>query len=163
MLLALATYNNSDPGWSASGTDAPIRNLAGITGAFLSDVLFSLVGYAAFLIPVLLAYRAGRILLRDDDQLSTDWTLFGLRALGLVLVIIAATSIAALNDQGASGLPQGAGGILGQGIGQSFDSAFSPVGARLILLAVFLAGLTMFADISWLAVTDYLGNQCIKL
>ena len=163
MLLALATYNHSDPGWSASGTDAPIRNLAGITGAFLSDVLFSLVGYAAFLIPVLLAYRAGRILLRNDDQLPTDWTLFGLRALGLVLVIIAATSIAALNDQGASGLPQGAGGILGQGIGQSFDSAFSPVGARLILLAVFLAGLTMFADISWLAVTDYLGKQCIKL
>lgn len=163
MLLALATYHPSDPGWSASGSEESIHNLAGITGAFLSDALFSLLGYAAFLIPVLLAFRASRMLIRGEDPPLTDWTLLGLQSLGLVLLIVAATSIAALNDQGLSDLPQGAGGILGDGIGQRFDNALNPVGARLTLLAMFLAGLTMFADISWLAVIDYTGKQCINL
>ena len=163
MLLALATYHPSDPGWSASGSEESIHNLAGITGAFLSDALFSLLGYAAFLIPVLLAFRASRMLIRGEDPPLTDWTLLGLQSLGLVLLIVAATSIAALNDQGLSDLPQGAGGILGDGIGQRFDNALNPVGARLTLLAMFLAGLTMFADISWLAVIDYTGKQCISL
>ena len=163
MLLALATYHPSDPGWSASGSEESIHNLAGITGAFLSDALFSLLGYAAFLIPVLLAFRASRMLIRGEDPPLTDWTLVGLQSLGLVLLIVAATSIAALNDQGLSDLPQGAGGILGDGIGQRFDNALNPVGARLTLLAMFLAGLTMFADISWLAVIDYTGKQCISL
>jgi len=163
MLLALATYHPSDPGWSASGSEESIHNLAGITGAFLSDALFSLLGYAGFLIPVLLAFRASRMLIRGEDPPLTDWTLLGLQSLGLVLLIVAATSIAALNDQGLSDLPQGAGGILGDGIGQRFDNALNPVGARLTLLAMFLAGLTMFADISWLAVIDYTGKQCISL
>ena len=163
MLLALMTYDPQDPGWSASGGSDRVSNLAGITGAFLADVCFSLVGYAAFVIPLLLAYRALRILLRDDDHVPADWTLLGLRALGFILVIIASTSLAALNDQGLSGLPQGAGGILGEGIGGGFDSAFSPVGARLILVAVFLAGLTVFADISWLAVTETLGQTCLTI
>lgn len=163
MLLALATYHPSDPGWSASGSEESIHNLAGITGAFLSDALFSLLGYAAFLIPVLLAFRASRMLIRGEDPPPADWTLVGLQSLGLVLLIVAATSIAALNDQGLSDLPQGAGGILGDGIGQRFDNALNPVGARLTLLAMFLAGLTMFADISWLAVIDYTGKQCINL
>ena len=102
MLLALATYHPSDPGWSASGSEESIHNLAGITGAFLSDALFSLLGYAAFLIPVLLAFRASRMLIRGEDPPLTDWTLLGLQSLGLVLLIVAATSIAALNDQGLS-------------------------------------------------------------
>ena len=158
MLLALVTYDPQDPGWSASARADEVANLAGITGAFLADICFSLVGYAAFVIPLLLAYRALRILLRDDDHVPADWTLVGLRALGFILVIVATTSLAALNDHGQSSLPQGAGGILGAGIGDGFDGAFSPVGARLILVAVFLAGLTVFADISWLAVAERLGQ-----
>lgn len=157
VLLALVSYDGADPGWSASGTGS-VRNLGGITGAFLADVFFSLIGYAAYLVPLLLAYRAVRILLVQDDHEPLDWTLLGLRGLGFVLVVIAATSIAALNDPGSSGLPQGAGGILGAGIGAGFDAAFSPVGARLILLAVFLLGLTVFADISWLRLSEQLGR-----
>jgi len=161
VLLALVSYDGADPGWSASGSGGAIHNLAGITGAFLADVFFSLVGYGAYLVPFLLGYRAIRILTHEDNHQPMDWTLFGLRTLGMILAIIAATSLAALNDLGASGLPQGAGGILGAGIGSGFDAAFSPVGARLTLLAVFLFGLTIFADISWLLVTEQVGGAII--
>ena len=94
------------------------RNLGGPTGAWLADVFFSLVGYAAYLFPLLLAYRALIILLERHEDKGFDWLTFGIRALGLVLVMIAGTALAAMNDTGTSALPQGAGGILGQAIGE---------------------------------------------
>jgi len=157
LLLALMTYSPRDPGWSATGSGAKIANMGGPTGAWMADVFFSLVGYAAYLFPLLLAYRAVIILLERHQDKHFDWMTFGIRALGLVLVMIAGTALASMNDLGNSGLPQGAGGILGQAIGDGFTVAFSAVGSRLILLAVFLFGMTIFTDLSWLRLMDKLG------
>ena len=162
ILLALVSFHTGDPGWSASGSGARVQNLAGITGAYLADILYSLVGYAAYLIPLLLAYRAVSLLFKEDDHAPVNWTLLGLRAVGLLLCVIAGTALAALNDFGQSNLPQGAGGIMGGSIAGGFDAAFSPVGARLILIAVFLLGLTVFADISWLKLIENLGAVVLK-
>jgi S-DNA-T family DNA segregation ATPase FtsK/SpoIIIE len=161
LMMALMTYSPQDPGWSATGSGAKISNLGGPTGAWLADVFFSLIGFAAYLFPLLLAYRALIILLERHEHKGFDWLTFGIRALGLVLVMIAGTALAAMNDTGASGLPQGAGGILGQAIGDAFTLAFSAVGSRLILLAVFLFGMTIFTDLSWLTLMDKLGKWSI--
>ncbi|MEH6587783.1 MAG: DNA translocase FtsK 4TM domain-containing protein [Halioglobus sp.] len=161
LLLALFTYSPQDPGWSASGSGGGIANLGGPTGAWLADVFFSLVGYAAYLFPILLAYRAVIILIERKQDKGFDWLTFGIRVLGLVLVMIAGTALTAMNDTGNSPLPQGAGGILGQAIGGSFTMAFSAVGSRLILLAVFLFGMTIFTDLSWLKLMDKLGSWAI--
>ena len=160
-LLALVTYSPQDPGWSATGSGSGISNMGGPTGAWLADVFFSLVGYAAYLFPLLLAYRALIILLERHDHKPFDWLTLGIRCLGLVLVMIAGTALAAMNDAGTSGLPQGAGGILGQSIGDGFTLAFSAVGSRVILLAVFLFGMTIFTDLSWLKLMDTLGAWSI--
>ncbi|MDP4651908.1 MAG: DNA translocase FtsK 4TM domain-containing protein, partial [Haliea sp.] len=162
VLLALVTYSPKDPGWSATGSGARIANAGGPTGAWVADVAFSLVGYAAYLFPLLLAYRALIILLHRYRQQRFDWMIFGIRALGLVLVMIAGTALAAMNDSGSSGLPQGAGGILGQAIGDGFTVAFSAIGSRLILLAVFLFGMTIFTDLSWLRLMERLGRWTLR-
>lgn len=161
LLLALITYSPRDPGWSATGSGGKIGNLGGPTGAWLADVFFSLVGYAAYLFPLLLAYRAVIILLERHQDKRFDWSTFGIRSLGLVLVMIAGTALTALNDAGGSSLPQGAGGILGQAIGSNFTHAFSAVGSRLILLAVFLFGMTIFTDLSWLKLIEAVGAWTI--
>jgi S-DNA-T family DNA segregation ATPase FtsK/SpoIIIE len=162
LLMALVTYSTRDPGWSATGSGAPIDNLGGPTGAWLADVFFSLVGYAAYLFPLLLAYRAIVLLMQRREEKPFDWTTFGIRALGLVLVMIAGTALAALNDTGVSALPQGNGGILGQAIGSGFTTAFSGVGSRLILLAIFLFGITIFTDLSWLTLSERIGAWSIS-
>ena len=163
LLLALFTYSGSDPGWSATGSGEKIVNAGGPTGAWLADVFFSLVGYAAYLFPLMLAYRALVILLERHEHKDFDWVTFAIRALGLVLVMIAGTALTAMNDQGVSGLPQGAGGILGQAIGDAFTVAFSMIGSRLILLAVFLFGITIFTDVSWLKLIDSTGYWSMTL
>jgi len=162
LLLALVTHSKCDPGWSATGCGTPIHNLGGPTGAWLADVFFSLVGYAAYLFPLLLAYRALVLLLQRQQDKDFDWTTFGIRALGLVLVMVAGTALAAMNDTGQSTtMPQGTGGILGQAISSGFTVAFSQVGSRLILLAVFLFGITIFTDLSWLGLLEKVGAWSI--
>lgn len=163
LMIALLTYSNRDPGWSSTGAGGSTHNLGGPTGAWLADVFFSLVGYAAYLFPLLLAYRAVILLLHRAQEKGFDWTTFGIRALGLVLVMIAGTALAAMNDVGSSGsLPQGSGGILGQAIGGGFTAAFSEVGSRLILLAIFLFGMTIFTDLSWMALSEKIGAYSIR-
>ena len=48
LALILATYTRTDPGWSFSGTGAPIGNSGGVVGAWLSDLLLYLFGLSAW-------------------------------------------------------------------------------------------------------------------
>ncbi|TCO78255.1 DNA translocase FtsK [Chromatocurvus halotolerans] len=161
LLLALLSYSSRDPGWSATGAGGGIRNLGGPAGAWLADVSFSLVGYAAYLFPLMLAYRAAVIFAERHSASGIDWTHVGVRFLGLLMVMVSVTAIAALNDTGGSGLPQGAGGILGQAIGDAFNNAFNDIGSRVILVAVFLFGMTIFTDLSWMRLMERLGAWAI--
>ncbi len=155
LLMALVTYHPEDPGWSRTGGDR-IHNAGGPAGAWIGDVCFSLFGYMAYLFPVLLGYRAW-VLYRDREREGGfDWAGFVLRLIGLTLIMIAATALANMSG-GKSVLPFGGGGVLGQAVGGAVLGAFSGIGGRLLLLAVFLFGLTVFTDLSWLQLMDRLG------
>ena len=166
LLLALLTYSSDDPGWSHTGTRDDVSNLVGPAGAWASDVFYSLFGGMAYLFPLLLAVRAGQILrnhfLREAD--GFDSATFILRIVGFVLVMISATSLASIQYADlATNYPFGSGGILGSKIGEAIIAAFSYTGSTLILLAVFLFGLTVFADISWIRTIDRLGQSALNM
>lgn len=157
MLVSLLSYSESDPGWSRTGTTDYVSNTGGPAGAWLADVFFSLIGYMAYLIPLLLAYRAWIIFLERHEKQEFDWISLAIRGLGLALVLISGTALAAMNDAGDSGLPEGLGGVLGGAVATAFTGAFSVSGSRLILLPVFLFGITVFTDLSWLRLMDRVG------
>src|ERR1700733_5628225 len=56
LILALFTYQSSDPGWTHTGIHREIFNSAGYVGACLADFLFYLFGYMGYLIPLLILY-----------------------------------------------------------------------------------------------------------
>jgi S-DNA-T family DNA segregation ATPase FtsK/SpoIIIE len=162
LLLSLISYTPDDPGWSATATTNYVSNAGGPTGAWLADVFFSLIGYLAYLFPLMLAYRAWILFQHRHDDAGIDWVTMAIRALGVMLVMIAGTALAAMNDLGGSALPQGLGGMLGQAVGDSFTNAFSVTGSRLILCAVFLFGVTVFTDLSWLRLMDAVGYWTLR-
>ncbi|MGD9660618.1 MAG: DNA translocase FtsK [Porticoccaceae bacterium] len=167
LLLALASYSPEDPGWSHTGSRDNISNAAGATGAWLADVLYSLFGYMAYLFPPLLALRAWNVFqTRQVNQQPFDWIVFTLRFIGLILVMTSATSLAAIHYAGVeAALPAGVGvgGRLGDILGEAVTAAFNHVGGTLILIAVFLFGLTIFTDLSWLVIIDNLGRYTLAL
>jgi len=166
LIIALVSHSPDDPGWSHTGTVDQVSNAAGALGAWLSDVFYSLLGYISFLFPVLLALRAWNVFRAHRDQgIKFDGLVFALRILGLILVMVSATSLASLHYGHIESLHTpnyGVGGILGLSISEAAATAFNHVGSTLILLAVFLFGLTVFTDLSWLALIEGAGITTIK-
>lgn len=162
VFIALSTYNAHDPGWSTTGSNLAVKNTGGITGAYIADIFYTLFGYMAFLFPILLGYRAWLILRERQQAEGFDWWHFGFRVGGLLLVMLSATGLAYINVGDAVALPEGAGGILGTEIGQASLQAFSITGARLLLVALFLFGVTVFTGLSWLKLMDDLGAITLK-
>ena len=161
LFLALFSYSPDDPGWSHTGNRDQVANLIGPAGAWLADILFAVFGVMAYLLPALLGIRALQILrtyfLREEDQFdSLTWIL---RVIGFLLVMISATSLADIQYQHIiNQFPEGMGGILGKYAGNAIISVFSFTGSTLLLLALFLFGLTVFTDISWIVLIDRLGS-----
>ena len=161
--LALITYSDLDPGWSKTGTDGPIENAGGPFGAWLADVFFSIFGQLAYLFPLMLAYQVWQ-LLRDKYGMRPDLLLLAVRLVGFLLVMIAATGIAVMqNGEGHSILPFSSGGLLGLTTATGVDAAFGYVGGTMLLFAILLFGLTIFIDISWFAVMDFLGACVLRV
>ena len=48
LLLILATYSPSDPGWSHSTKASPIQNAGGAFGAYVADVMLFVFGVSAY-------------------------------------------------------------------------------------------------------------------
>jgi S-DNA-T family DNA segregation ATPase FtsK/SpoIIIE len=163
LLVALTSYSPSDPGWSSTGTSNYIRNTAGPAGAWTSDVFYSLFGYVAYLFPVMILYRLWRVFMTRNLAASFDVLMFFVRVIGLILVIVAGTGLVSL-QMGASSadLPFSNGGILGVSVVETFEGIFGYVGANLLLMAMGLFGITIFTDLSWLALMDFIGSKTIS-
>ena len=157
LLLALLSYNSHDPGFSTTGEPGAVRNWIGPVGAHLADFFLFLFGRPAYLFPLMLAY-AGWLVHMDHslpDARSRINTL--LRASGFVLTLVTSCGLATLHWSG-SALPHGAGGVLGDLAGQGSAAGLSFLGATLLLLGVWLAGVALFLGVSWFTIMDKLGG-----
>jgi len=160
LLWALASYDPSDPGFSSTGSGRGISNAAGPAGAYISSFLYVLFGHAAYLFPVLLA-GAGWLALKSRDESGLpSGRVLGLRIGGFIVTLAASCGLATLHFSG-NGLPETAGGIVGQLAGFGLQSMLSFLGATLLLLALWLAGVSLFSGMSWLAVMDRVGRVTI--
>jgi S-DNA-T family DNA segregation ATPase FtsK/SpoIIIE len=157
LVIAFTSYDPADPGWSHIGTDAEAGNLGGLAGAWLADVFLYLFGYLAYLAPVIVAYSGWLIFRGRDEVGGLDLRTLGVRWAGFALTLGAGCGLATLHFIGI-GLPLDAGGILGNVVGQWLVQVFSDVGATVFLLALFLAGITLFTGLSWLRVMDAVGG-----
>ncbi|HUS24158.1 MAG TPA: DNA translocase FtsK 4TM domain-containing protein [Candidatus Binatia bacterium] len=163
VLVALFSYRPEDPGWSSSGDGGSVKNLVGPAGAWLADVLLSLSGYVAFVLPVMV-FLLGLFLYRGRDgedvlQIAPGW-----RALALLIAALSLMALSALHV-GASPawVPQGSGGIGGSLIGRGLVRLLNPVGATLMLLTILILALPLSLIFSWLQVLDRVGGATLSL
>lgn len=163
LLLSLWTYQPTDPGWSTTGMNDVIVNRGGIVGAWLSDTLLYGFGIPAYLSPLMLAF-SGWLLFSwgktaDSEGAVHFWVI---KAVGLVMAVSAASGLSTLSLASyAELLPFGAGGVLGEVVGNGFVSTFGSLGTTLLLLAVLLTGVTLFTGLSWLKVVERLGAMTL--
>jgi len=163
MLISLATYNSSDPGWSHSTSVEKVQNAGGIAGAWFADICLYLFGFLAYVLPVMVGY-AGWLLYKGspaDEKAGLHQVL--LNTSGFVLTIVAGTGLATLHIMGSPEvLPMGAGGILGDVTGRLLVQPFSFIGATLFLFALLLTGISLFTGLSWFVLMDATGRITLE-
>jgi S-DNA-T family DNA segregation ATPase FtsK/SpoIIIE len=175
LLLALSSYSADDPGWSHTGRATTVLNQGGVVGAWLADVLLYLFGYMAYLFPIMVAYAgwmltrtvepnpraSGPKASRGGDKL--DGLHLSARGIGFLLTLSAGCGLASLHYQVGASLPLDAGGVLGAVVGGNLEAMLSPLGGTLLLLALFLAGFSLFTGLSWLTIMDATGYWTLWL
>jgi S-DNA-T family DNA segregation ATPase FtsK/SpoIIIE len=162
LLIALATYHPSDPGWSRSGLSQQVSNVGGRAGAWFADLFLYVFGYMAYLFPIMVAY-AGWLLFRWSGAPDARPLHLVLRTVGFVLTLASGASLAFLHfGPGATPLPLHAGGVIGAVVGGGLADIFSFVGATIFLLALFLTGVTLFTGLSWLRLSDATGTATLR-
>jgi DNA segregation ATPase FtsK/SpoIIIE-like protein len=163
-LVAMFSYDALDPSWSHSGSNTEIANFGGTAGAWMADLLFYLFGFLAFLLPIMLIYN-GMILVKTRELSAEDqYHMLIIRWSGFVLTLVSGCALSSLHFSVEPGtMPLDAGGILGQITGNYFSQGLGFVGATVMHLALFLAGLTLFTGLSWLALIDNTGKYTLLL
>jgi S-DNA-T family DNA segregation ATPase FtsK/SpoIIIE len=104
LILALATYSDTDPSLNLSASNQP-RNLLGYFGSYLSDTFYQLFGIASYIIP--LSFIIWSYLIYKNETLS--W-----KSLKIISLIMAISCISiALSGIKISYLPSNGGGVFG--------------------------------------------------
>jgi DNA segregation ATPase FtsK/SpoIIIE, S-DNA-T family len=160
LFTALVTYHTTDPGWSYTGSRESIQNAAGVVGAWFADVLYNLFGYLSFLFPVIIAYSGWLVLRSNHIEIDKeiDYHELGIRWAGFFVTVAMGCALTSMHFSIPEGLlPLDGGGILGRWLSDIMADSLGLLGSTLILLAVFLAGITLFSGISWFRVIDGIG------
>ncbi len=160
LTIALLTFSNEDAGWTHSGTGQDIQNACGMVGAWIADFLLSLFGLMAYIFPALIVYW-GWLFFRQGTLINNSW--YGiLRISGFFATLITGTALLYLHVlRTRIPLPATSGGILGEETGDALVFLFGNSGATLLLLAVFFAGVTLFANLSWVMLIDQVGKYSL--
>jgi DNA segregation ATPase FtsK/SpoIIIE, S-DNA-T family len=161
VLAALVTYDRHDPSFATTGEPGPIANIIGPLGAHLAGLLVLLFGAPAFLFPIMIGF-AGWLLYKDrSDEDAQSRATLAFRGLGFLLTLATSCGLASLHFTIRS-YPDSAGGVLGSLVGQGLDAGLSFLGATLLLLALWLAGVSLFIGHSWIAVMDLIGRATLN-
>jgi DNA segregation ATPase FtsK/SpoIIIE, S-DNA-T family len=155
LLVALASYSPEDPGFSFTGSAAPVHNRIGVIGAWLADVLFFLFGRPAFLFPVMLGFACFALQRRLRAEVSSRANTL-VRIGGFLLVLVASCALTTLHWQPGV-LRQSAGGVVGSVVGNNLAAGLNFLGATLLLIIPWMAGLSLAFGVSWLTIMDRLG------
>lgn len=163
LLIALLTYSPDDPGFNTTGNSSGVNNAVGSYGAWLADALMYFLGYMAYGLPALLAYKVSTSFRESELVADFSWPLFGLKCAGFILLIISACGLATLHFVVDGQLPYLAGGVVGSLVVDLLVPVLATLGSTLLFLAIFLFGLTIVATISWLKLIDHVGAFTINL
>lgn len=146
MALALISYSPHDSAFNVAAPapdGGPARNWIGPVGAYGSDLLFQVFGFAAFLLPVAIGvlgwrwFRSRSI----DSQIAT--------LVGYVLLLLSLPSLLSLwhFPQLRGAIP--AGGMLGSLLSNGLLTGFNFWGATVVAVALFFTSLFMTTRFSF--------------
>src|SRR5690606_27585136 len=144
-LVALATYEPTDPVWFFStGTEAP-ANFAGRVGAFLAELSFQLLGYASYLLPAMIVVVGWHYFwCRQIDAAYT-------KIVGAALVLTSSSAFMslALGRVDVGPRPFHAGGSIGEWLAGVMTEYLSRAGSLIVILTLLFVAVILATQFSF--------------
>ena len=165
LLISLFSFNADDSAWSSSVSNTVIENHAGAVGAYIADFLLSVFGYFGYLIPFLFLMSGWRLYQTRLNQKTFDHFIFSIHLIGVLLLFVGGCGILWMHFNANTWLPseiRGAGGIIGYTVGPVLLKLTGLDGSTLIMLALFMIGLTLYTGLSWLLAVDSVGKFALN-
>ena len=166
LFLSLISYSNDDRSFHVINSSESVANLLGSAGAYTSDILLAVFGITAFLLPLLLAIKSFQLFMSPSQKVygSMDILVIWLRVIGFILLLVSATTFVNIHyGDFTSDYPSGLGGYIGVFLGEHVVSVFGYIGGTILLIFIFMFGLTVFADISWVNLIKFIANSLVSL
>lgn len=160
-LLSLLTYDPNDPGWSHSGgLGQSVSNLGGRFGANFSDMLLHGFGYISYLVPIMILALGVRFYRNRHDTSEPSYFNRVLVAVGFLITVMGGCGLENLHfNHFAAAKPFVAGGFLGDWLNGSLVGLFGQIGSTLLMVTLFLTGVTIFSGLSWFDLMDGIGAK----
>ncbi len=160
LVLSLASYRPDDPvpwplGHWSSGE--PVRNVAGVAGALLAELLRQLLGYASWTAPALLLLLGGQVLWRRSPRALSRLAGYGL------LIVAAAGSLHLMLDEGAPPGTMRAGGWIGHVFAHLLSRFLNRWGALVAALACLGTSVLLVTRVSFVDVVRTLSARTAAL
>lgn len=145
LFASLISYSPDDPSLNSVSTNQGIKNLIGLLGAYLSDLLFSFFGGASYMIPFAL-FITGWRRLRGEEIASSRW-----RVAGFVLLLLSLPTFLHLHFERISLSIKGsipAGGLLGDIVASTLTGCCAFFGAHVITFTAVIISAVLVSGLS---------------
>lgn len=142
--ICLITYNKWDPSLFTF-TTSPVKNYGGIVGAYISDIILTLIGLSAFSIPLfILAFGIKRLLGKEGHWIYL---------LGTFLFLISSSSLVSLFITTFNfAIEDNLGGLIGSSISGLLKRLLSLPGAYIFSISTFLSSIILLSPVSVTAI-----------
>ena len=144
-LIAIASYEPSDPVWFFSTDVGAPANFVGRVGAFLAELSFQLLGYGSYLFPAVLAVAGWHYFwCRPMDAVYTKIT-------GAVMVLACTSAFLslALGSVDLDSRPVRAGGYVGEFVAGVMTEYLSRMGSLIVILTLLFVAVILATQFSF--------------
>ncbi len=140
LFISLATFDPSDLSVFTSRPNYPVRNFAGIFGAYLAGIIFFIMGLSAYIVPVLFLIWA----ISRFSGFSPQKLYF--KVFGTLFLILASSSIFSILGRGDNSFRFRLGGIVGLTFSDFLIKYLGRGGAIVVITVLFLLSLILATD-----------------
>ncbi len=145
-LISLASYSASDPVWffNTGAADVEPANFAGRIGAFVAELSYQLLGYCAYLVPVVLVVLGWhQFWCRSMDAAYTK-----LVGAALLFACVSAFLSLAFDTLDVDGKPFLAGGYAGLWVAGTLAAYLNRTGSLILILTLLFLGIILSTQFS---------------
>ena len=155
IFISLVSYDVSDSGFFNINSNESINNLGGPLGASVADFLFTLIGYAGYLVLLIGCVWSIQSLFFEDKYSSIIKAL--VRVASSFFLIICFSSI------GHFYLSNNFGGVIGNSVLVTLSSIFGDIGTLIFLIILVIPATSLSFNFSWIKLIDSFGKFLIVL